>query len=81
MISFTVREDGTRDISNVSLSDVETAAKVKEGEGIFIQVGNVFWRSPEAQAGTRVGKSSDIWSFGATVSLTPQKHPHVFIQR
>ncbi|KAL8696805.1 MAG: hypothetical protein Q9201_007469 [Fulgogasparrea decipioides] len=45
---------------------MEAAARLEEGEGIFTQVGNTFWRSPEAQTGTRVGKASDIWSFGVT---------------
>ena len=71
MISYTTRPDGIRDIDSVSLSDTEDAAIVKKGEGIFVQVGNVLWRSPEAQAGTRVGKASDIWSFGVTVRTTP----------
>ena len=26
------------------------------------------WRSPEAQAGTRIGKASDMFSFGMVVS-------------
>ena len=67
MISYTSRPDGLREIDRVSLSDIEDAARVKKGEGIYFQVGNVFWRSPEAQTGTRVGKASDVWSFGVTV--------------
>lgn len=68
MISYTSGPDGTRNIYGVSLSDTEEAAKVGTGEAIFAQVGNVLWRSPEAQTGTRVGKASDVWSFGVIVS-------------
>ena len=67
LISYTSRPDGVREIDGVSLSDTEDAARVNNGEAIFFQVGNVLWRSPEAQTGTRVGKASDIWSFGVTV--------------
>ena len=68
LISYTRNLDGIKEIREVTLSDTEDAAKVKNGEGIFTQIGNVLWRSPEAQTGTRVGKASDIWSFGVTVS-------------
>jgi len=67
LISYTSRPDGVREIDGVSLSDTEDAARVNNGEAIFCQVGNVLWRSPEAQTGTRVGKASDVWSFGVTV--------------
>jgi len=67
LISYTSRPDGVREIDGVSLSDTEDAARVNNGEAIFFQVGNVLWRSPEAQTGTRVGKASDVWSFGVTV--------------
>lgn len=63
MISYTSGPDGIREIHAVSLSDTEDAARVKNGEAIFVQVG-ILWRSPEAQTGTRVGKASDVWSFG-----------------
>jgi hypothetical protein len=42
------RPDGVREIYSISLSDTEDAARVKNGEGIFVQVGNVLWRSPGA---------------------------------
>ena len=70
MISYTSGPDGARNINAVSLSDTEEAAKVKSGEAIFVKVGNILWRSPEAQTGTRVGKASDVWSFGVTVSTS-----------
>ena len=71
LISYTRGPEGVREIDRVAIADTEDAAKVKKDEGIFVQVGNVLWRSPEAQIGIRVGKASDIWSFGATVSNSP----------
>jgi serine/threonine protein kinase len=71
LISYTRGPEGVREIDRVAIADTEDAAKVKKDEGIFVQVGNVLWRSPEAQIGIRVGKASDIWSFGATVSELP----------
>ena len=68
LISYTRGPEGVREIDRVAIADTEDAAKVKKDEGIFVQVGNVLWRSPEAQIGIRIGKASDIWSFGATVS-------------
>ncbi len=48
LISYTSRSGGVREIDRVSLSDIEDATRVKSGEGVFVQVGNVLWRSPEA---------------------------------
>ena len=75
MVSYKSKSNGFREINGVCLSDTEDAAKVKKGEGILAQVGKVLWRSPEAQTGTRVGKASDIWSFGATVITTWLEYP------
>ncbi|MCJ1424646.1 hypothetical protein MMC29_002534 [Sticta canariensis] len=69
-VLFTSGPDGARNIHGVSLSDTEKAAKVESGKAIFAQVSNVLWRSPEAQTGTRMGKASDVWSFGVTVSTS-----------
>lgn len=56
-------------IERVNLADPESAGKVKDGEHITgTQVGNVMWRSPEAQAGIGIGKASDVFSFGIVVS-------------
>ncbi|KAL8860946.1 MAG: hypothetical protein Q9178_002701 [Gyalolechia marmorata] len=66
MVSYKTLNDGTREIESVALIDTEDAAKLKETQAIYNQVGNVLWRSPEAQAGICVQNSTDIWSFGAT---------------
>lgn len=71
MVSYKTLDEDVREIESVALIDMECAVKLKEGQAIYGQVGNVLWRSPEAQAGICVGKPSDIWSFGATVSVFP----------
>ena len=71
MISFKSSPEGDRHIHRVTLTDTEDAAKLGKGQGVYGQVGNRLWRSPEAHAATNVGKASDIWSFGLTVSIHP----------
>jgi serine/threonine protein kinase len=75
MISYTPGLDGSRNISAVCLADTEDALKLKMGEAIYSVVGNVLWRSPEAQTGTRVEKASDVWSFGVTVCASVLDYP------
>lgn len=61
--------EGQPRIEMVNLADPESAAKVEDGAHITgTQVGNVMWRSPEAQAGIGIGKASDVFSFGIVVS-------------
>ena len=67
LISFTPSSDGTLEIHGVAMADLEDAVKIMPNEAIYTQVGNILWRSPEAQTGIAVGKESDIWSFGVTV--------------
>ena len=68
MISFTPTPESDRHIDRVTLIDTEDASKLENGQGVYREVGNRLWRSPEAHAATNVGKASDIWSFGLTVS-------------
>lgn len=68
MISFTSITENNRRIDRVTLIDTEDGAKLRKGQGVYSEVGNRLWRSPEAHAVTNVGKPSDIWSFGLTVS-------------
>lgn len=69
VVEYRVQPNGEVDISRVNLADPGSAAKVKNGEHITgIQVGNVMWRSPEAQAGIGITKASDVFSFGIVVS-------------
>ncbi|KAL9026326.1 MAG: hypothetical protein Q9196_004994 [Gyalolechia fulgens] len=65
---YTVNSAGGVEIAQVKVADWDNAAKVPEGHAITgIPVGNVMWRSPEAHAGIRIGKASDIFSFGIIV--------------
>ncbi|KAI4266819.1 MAG: hypothetical protein LQ337_008649 [Flavoplaca oasis] len=66
MVSYKTLENDTREIDSVALIDLECVGKVKQGQAIFGRLGNVLWRSPEAQAGICVEKPTDIWAFGAT---------------
>ena len=69
VVEYRPQPNGELDISRVNLADPESAAKVKNGEHITgIQVGNIMWRSPEAQAGIGITKASDVFSFGIVVS-------------
>lgn len=57
-------------VEHVQLADLEDSAHVPDGSDIVGKVvGNWMWRSPEAHAGARVNKPSDIFSFGIVVSL------------
>ena len=69
VIDYTMDSEDQPQIERVNLADLESAAKLKPGHSIQgIQVGNVMWRSPEAHAGIRIGKASDVFSFGIVVS-------------
>lgn len=59
-------------IEKVEVADADNAVSAPPGGAISgTQVGNVFWRSPEAQMGIRIQKPTDIWSFGMLVSGSP----------
>ncbi|KAL8705139.1 MAG: hypothetical protein Q9201_001742 [Fulgogasparrea decipioides] len=68
LLMYEVSPNGEVDVTRVNVADWDNAAKLKEGQAITgTQVGNVMWRSPEAHAGIRIGKASDIFSFGIIV--------------
>lgn len=61
--------DKSIDITSVRLADFEDAAYVPPGSDIVgSQVGNQFWRSPEAHAQGPVNSPSDMFSYGIVVS-------------
>ena len=68
MISYTSDADGTLEINKVALADTERALKLPPGHTVSRPMGHHFWTSPEANMGTGVGRASDMWSFGVTVS-------------
>lgn len=72
LLMYTASPSDEVNITQVNVADCDNAAKVKEGEAIIgTQVGNVMWRSPEAHVGARIGKASDIFSFGVIVRPLP----------
>lgn len=76
LLMYTISSSDEVDITQVNVADWDNAAKVTEGQAITgTQVGNVMWRSPEAHAGIRIGKASDIFSFGIIVRLTADLCP------
>jgi serine/threonine protein kinase len=57
-------------IENVQLSDLENAAYLPKGRCIKGMLpGNDNWRSPEGHLRGELNKPTDIFSFGAMVSL------------
>jgi serine/threonine protein kinase len=69
VIEYKMDPENQIHIQKVNLANIESAAKLEDGQHITgIRVGNVMWRSPETQAGIRIGKPSDVFSFGIVVS-------------
>jgi len=63
--------DGKKTVTSVMLGDFDIARKLCEGESRLTPhaIGNVMWRSPEAQTGI-TGRASDVYSLGLVVSQT-----------
>lgn len=55
-------------MGRVVLSDLDSASKLENGKLVNYRIGNVMWRSPEAQVGKGVGEPSEVFSFGLLVS-------------
>lgn len=56
-------------VDRVQLSDLEDSTHIPPGQALRgLQVGNQFWRSPEAHVQGAVGKPSDIFSLALVVS-------------
>lgn len=75
MIQYSIIEHGEIAIESVKLADADNAVYAPSGgdiaprgSGLRVQVGNVLWRSPEAQVGIGINKATDVWSFGLVVS-------------
>ena len=68
MIDWHLDSDGQPSVERVHLADTDCAFKL--GERLFRgpPLGNVMWRSPEAQTGKGIGKESDVFSYGLIVS-------------
>jgi hypothetical protein len=57
-------------LEKVALGDMDCALKLQGEKLLTHGIGNVMWRSPEAQLRKGVGRSSDVFAFGLLVSLS-----------
>jgi len=55
-------------VTATKIADIDNAVHLSEGQAIYATVGNVYWRSPEAQVGVGISKPTDVFSFGLVVS-------------
>lgn len=72
MVDWSADEEGRFRVKRVALADLDCSLKL-EGEKLLQlsggdRLGNVMWRSPEAQTGKGIGKASDVFSYGLVVS-------------
>ncbi|CAE7175083.1 hypothetical protein CFE70_005269 [Pyrenophora teres f. teres 0-1] len=63
-LNWHVDKDEVFHLGKVVLGDMDCALKLKGERLLSHRIGNVMWRSPEGQLGRRVGKHSEIFSFG-----------------
>ncbi|KAM5452387.1 hypothetical protein MaudCBS49596_003204 [Microsporum audouinii] len=73
MINYTQDKQGRPLPERVALGDLDCSLKMK-GDKLLrlpegIKLGNVMWRSPEAQTGQGIGKHSDVFSYGLVVNI------------
>ncbi|KAM5442569.1 hypothetical protein MferCBS31731_002448 [Microsporum ferrugineum] len=73
MINYTQDKQGQPLPERVVLGDLDCSLKMK-GDKLLrlpegIKLGNVMWRSPEAQTGQGIGKHSDVFSYGLVVNI------------
>ncbi|KAM5476925.1 hypothetical protein MauCBS54593_000196 [Microsporum audouinii] len=74
MINYTQDKQGQPLPERVVLGDLDCSLKMK-GDKLLrlpegIKLGNVMWRSPEAQTGQGIGKPSDVFSYGLVCLFT-----------
>ncbi|EEQ35180.1 conserved hypothetical protein [Microsporum canis CBS 113480] len=74
MINYTQDKQGQPLPERVALGDLDCSLKMK-GDKLLrlpegIKLGNVMWRSPEAQTGQGIGKHSDVFSYGLVCLFT-----------
>jgi hypothetical protein len=72
MIDYSRDEHGQLQPERLALSDLDCSLKLKGNKLLRLpdgmKLGNVMWRSPEAQTGQGIGKTSDVFSYGLVVS-------------
>jgi serine/threonine protein kinase len=66
-------------IRNVQLTNLDTASYLPNGRHLNgMLIGNEDWRSPEASFKSKVGKPTDMYSFGLVV-CSQSRHTHIFL--
>lgn len=70
MIDCRTNEEGQLKIERVALSDPDCSLELEGEKLLNARIGNVMWRSPEAQIGKGIGIPSDVFSYGLLVSWT-----------
>lgn len=72
-------EDEEMIITKTQLTDLENAAFLPNGTYLRgMLIGNEDWRSPEAALRSKLGKPSDLYSFGLVV-CSQSHHTHIFL--
>lgn len=69
LLDWKVNSSGRVEPTRVVLSGMDCAYKIENKELLDLKIGNVIWRSLEAQAGLGVGKASEVFSFGLLASV------------
>lgn len=68
MVDCSENNEGRLEIERVVLSDLDCSLELEGEKLLSARIGNVMWRSPEAQIGRAIGKPSDVFSYGLLVS-------------
>ncbi|KAG5297219.1 serine/threonine protein kinase [Histoplasma ohiense] len=74
MVDYCYNQAGQLALERVVLGDLDCSLKLKDDKLLRlpdgVKIGNVMWRSPEAQTGQGIGKPSDVFSYGLVCLYT-----------
>ena len=68
LLNWRVDKEDRFHMEKVQLGDFDCALKLEGEKLLNHKIGNVMWQSPEGQLGRGIGKPSEVFSFGLTVS-------------
>jgi len=68
LLNYNDDRDSNFVVTAAKIADIDNAVHLSKGQAIYATVGNVYWRSPEAQLGVGISKPTDVFSFGLVVS-------------
>jgi len=68
LLNYHNNGDSTLVVTATKIADIDNAVHLSKGQAIYATVGNIYWRSPEAQLGAGISKPTDVFSFGLVVS-------------